>query len=296
MNVIFFASAFSVGSIDRTAAGQLGDFVGGYVGTGLALLSVLLLLATLKAQRLSAEREHFEAKYFEMLKLHRENISEIDLQGASGRKLFVLLLREWRALHGIARDVAASYDPPLTQEQLIQAAYYGLFYGTGPNSSRMLLTSLAELPRRFVVAFELSIGAATTKADIQETLSLGYRPFEGHQSRLGHYYRHLFQSVRFVDRQTLSIDKYEFVKTIRAQLSTHEQALLLLNSLTPLGRNWWAHDLMVKYRLVQNLPREFFDSETELDLERMFSRRYFEWDDVVLLASPVVIVTRPRAE
>jgi hypothetical protein len=61
MNAIFLASAFRIGSIERTAAGQLGDFVGGYVGTGLTLLSVLLLLATLKAQRLSAEREHFEA-------------------------------------------------------------------------------------------------------------------------------------------------------------------------------------------------------------------------------------------
>jgi hypothetical protein len=184
----------------------------------------------------------------------------------------------------------------MSQEQLIQAAYYGLFYGTGPNSSRMLLTSLAALPRQFVVAYELSIGSPETKAEVKKALSLGYLPFEGHQSRLGHYYRHLFQSVRFVDRQTLDIDKYEFVKTIRAQLSTHEQALLLLNSLTPLGRNWWAHDLVNKYRLVQNLPREFFDSVTELDLERMFPSEYFEWGENVVVERPAVIATRPPAD
>jgi hypothetical protein len=85
--------------------------------------------------------------------------------------------------------------------------------------------------------------------------------------------------IRYVDQQPLDIDKYEYVKTIRAQLSTHEQALLLVNSLTPIGQGWWKRDLIRKYRLVQNLPRGFFDSSTELDLSTVFEPGYFEWEE-----------------
>jgi hypothetical protein len=70
------------------------------------------------------------------------------------------------------------------------------------------------------------------------------------------------------------------VKTVRAQLSTHEQALLLVNSLTPLGQNWWHKNLIAKYRMVQNIPREFFDSSTELKINELFAPGYFEWEEI----------------
>lgn len=83
-----------------------------------------------------------------------------------------------------------------------------------------------------------------------------------------------------MDNQTIEIDKYEYIKTIRAQLSTHEQALFLLNSLTPAGKNWWDEELITNYRLVKNLPPEFFDKEIELDINNLFDQGYFEWNQV----------------
>jgi hypothetical protein len=79
----------------------------------------------------------------------------------------------------------------------------------------------------------------------------------------------------------LAIDKYDYVKTIRAQLSTHEQALLLINSLSPIGRDWWEKGYILRYRMVQNLPKFFFDSQSELDVEFLFQEHpeYFEWQD-----------------
>ena len=51
MNAIFLAEAFRGNAINQTSAGLLGDFIGGYVGTGFALISVLLLFRTLKMQQ-----------------------------------------------------------------------------------------------------------------------------------------------------------------------------------------------------------------------------------------------------
>lgn len=79
--------------------------------------------------------------------------------------------------------------------------------------------------------------------------------------------------------EELKIDKYEHVKTIRAQLSTHEQALLLINSLSPIGRNWWEKKLIEEYRLVKNIPQDFFDKAVEFDGCGLFKRGYFEWEE-----------------
>ena len=59
--------------------GQVGDFIGGYVGTLFALVSILFLYSTLKDQRESSETEKFENKYFALIELHRNNVSEIGI-------------------------------------------------------------------------------------------------------------------------------------------------------------------------------------------------------------------------
>jgi hypothetical protein len=279
INLIFISPAFRTGSIDRDAAGNLGSFVGGYIGTLFVLISVVLLYTTLKHQQQSTEIQSFETRYFELLKIHRDNVAEAGLKSAQGRRLFVLLIREWRCTLSVARRVSDFTATRLTKEQMAHVAYYCLFYGTGPNSSRMLRKALSTFSPRFVDALEKELSSDTLKARIQQERRFEYTPFEGHQSRLGHYFRHLYQTVSYVDQQRLPINKYEYAKTIRAQLSTHEQALLLINSRTPLGRNWWTHGLIVNYRLVQNLPRDFFDPDSEMNLSGLFPRGYFEWEE-----------------
>jgi hypothetical protein len=284
VNLIFVAKAFRQSTtVDPEYAGQLGSFVGGYVGSIVALVSVVLLFVTLKSQRLASAQESFETKYFELIKMHRDNVAEVGIKGGSGRKVFVLLMRELRCALEIVTAIAEVFNQQLSHQQLLQVAYYCLFFGTGPNSSRMLKLSLSGFDAEFIEAVEKELNRGETKHRVRREQNFAYTPFEGHQSRLGHYYRHLYQLVRYVDQQPmpLRIDKYEHIKTIRAQLSTHEQALLLVNSLTPIGHNWWANNLIVKYRLVQNIPREFFDSSTELDMRGYFDPGYFEWEDTL---------------
>jgi len=281
VNAIFISKAFrQSSSINPETAGQLGSFVGGYVGAIFALTGVVLLFSTLKGQRIAFTIQNFENKYFELIKMHRDNVAEIEIQGASGRKVFVLLLRELRCALEAIREIGRTHKQQLSQQELLTVAYYCLFYGVGPNSSRMLKMSLSNFDEAFIEAVEGTLNRSAIKDEYRKDRNLGYVPFEGHQSRLGHYYRHLYQMIKYVDRQEVQIDKYEYVKTVRAQLSTHEEALLLVNSLTPIGRNWWQDNLIVKYRLVQNIPREFFDTSTELDTVKLFAHGYFEWQEV----------------
>jgi hypothetical protein len=275
--ILWYDDAFSQSSkIDPATAGQFGDFVGGYIGTWFALISVLLLVISLKQQLIAWQVDGFETKYFDLIKLHRHNVAEMELPGASGRKVFVLLLRELRLILELIRPLADDFEPALNQRQILHLAYYCLFFGTGPNSSRMLKKSLAEFNPDFIMEVILALSDPERKKRAKIARSFGYTPFEGHQSRLGHYYRHLFQTVSFVDKSKLLIEKYDFVKTLRAQLSTHEQAMLLVNSLCPLGDTWWKTGYIDTYKMVKNVPNEFFTFD-ELDMTSLFEDGYFEW-------------------
>jgi hypothetical protein len=280
INLIFISKAFrQTDMVDPTTAGQLGDFVGGYIGTILALISVVLIYSTFKEQRHSSTTEKFQNKYFELIKMHRDNVAEIGIGADFGKKIFVLLIREFRAILNIAKELSESKKLNYDKEQLFIISYYVLFFGVGPNSSRMLKEALRDFDKTFVDEFEKKLNNQETKNKVKEDRKFPFKPFEGHQSRLGHYYRHLYQTVCFVDNQEIDIDKYEYVKTIRAQLTTHEQALLFINCLTPIGKIWWTKNLLLKYRFVQNVPISFFNKDTEIEMDKYFPDDYFEWQE-----------------
>lgn len=113
------------------------------------------------------------------------------------------------------------------------------------------------------------------KEDPQKTYGLHYEDsssthfkfFGGYQYQLGHFFRHLFQAIKYIDEQPwwlLDFDKKrDYIKTLRAQMSNYEQALLLINSLSTVGREWeYAQEtddkkLISKYDIVKNIPKFF---------------------------------------
>lgn len=280
MNAVLLASAYwETDTINPATAGQLGDFVGGYIGTAFALLSVLFLYRTLRTQREGAQQQFFESKYFELIKMHRDNVAEMRLQSAEGRRVFLPIVRElWAALDKV-KIAARLRCIDLNQRQLLHIAYYFVFYGVGPSSSPMLKAALRGYDSQLIDEIERWLLDKETRQVVAEQQNLSYTPFEGHQSRLGHYYRHLYQTVAYVHSSELAIDHYAYVKTVRAQLSTHEQVLLLINSICPIGEKWWNDGFMLRYRVVKNIPEGFFHPTDQLDLQSIFPNGYFEWEE-----------------
>lgn len=272
INMVLLAHTFQGERIDAEKADHFGSFVGGYFGSQFALLSVVLLYLTLRDQRHTNNIEKFEDKYFELIRLHRENVAEMGCNGESGRKEFAKMIQEFRTALPIVRKAAQATNMNLDSHEYIVISYLVIFYGIGPDSTRQLKCRLSSWPADFI---DLLLSALE-----REQEASNYITFSGQHSRLGQYYRHLYQTIRFVDlKNDIGIDKYEYVKTIRAQLTNHEQALLLLNSLTSLGADWWKDQLIVRYKLVKNLPNEFFDKQTELDQTSFFPPDYFGWQE-----------------
>ena len=273
--------------------GQMGDSFGGTIGPVIAWIAAVLTFAAFyiqyesnrtqrkqfKKQAKDTAVERFENNYFELISLHRQNVAETYLGENTGKRIFVLMIREFREILKIARFAASSTNSALSKEDLFKASYYGLFFGTGPNSSRMLHEMIEEFPQNFKSDFVKLLESNSQKKQIKARRNFNYTPFEGHQSRLGHYYRHLYQSVCYVHKKDLDIDKYAYVKILRAQLTTHEQALLFLNALSKMGKKWFDEKLLVEYKLVKNIPPKFFDPYTEINISEYFPRGYFEHEE-----------------
>jgi uncharacterized membrane protein len=279
--LIFISKAFrGSNAVNAENAAQLGDFIGGFIGTVFALVSVVLLVITLNNQRESLNKEKFESKFFELLKYQRDNVAELTIGGEQGKKIFVLLIREFREILDIVKKVAGVSNQPLKKKELLVISYHVLFFGVGPNSSRQLKKSLSHygFTSTFIDELERSLNNDYIKKYVKEKRNFKFIPFEGHQVRLGHYYRHLYQSVMFVDREPTNIDKYFYIKTLRAQMTTHEQALFYLNSLSRMGSIWRDEErkLITYYKLVKNIPEDFFNKESEVNIEEDFPKDYFE--------------------
>lgn len=275
INIFLFFKAFSGNELNSTNASEFGNFIGGYMGTLFALASVIFLYSTLRDQRRTSEIEKFETRFFELIRLHRDNVQEITLKTQNGKKIFVLFIREFREIMKIVKEVFK--NDKLDIKQIIEISYLAFFYGIGPNSTRILKNSLTDYDK--IKVNKLIQELESQKHEIKKERNFDYVPFEGHQSRLGHYYRHLFQSINYCHNKKIDIDKYEYIKLIRAQLSNHEQALLFLNSISKLGKPWKDENLIKTYRLIKNIPGDFFDPKNEIDIKELYPEMIFEYEE-----------------
>ncbi len=292
--------------LDPTKAGQFGDFVGGYIGTIAFLVSLFLVFGTYHNQKATNEQQTFDTHFFELLKLHRENVAEIEIGGKSGRRAFVSLLREFRMVWDLVGIECKDLKPPRSTSFKIDLAYMAFYYGVGPNSTRVLLSSIIQklpddeaLVRRLATTMKKAQRAYKAvknwkKSKLQQDINrrkllmkkyelsrLVYCPYDGHQSRLAHYFRHLYRMMKFVDERAPQGKALEYANIVRAQLSNHEQALLCLNSLSQIGDDWADKKtgLIHKYHLIKNIPKDFFDPATEFDIQAVdfFPKMPFEF-------------------
>ena len=342
---------------------QIGDFIGGVVGTIFSLSSFLLLVLTFYEQTKFTKKERFESKFFDLLKLHRENVSELEKDTENGRKALhdiynqFLTCREESKPLFTKKKSSDIYQPEYLKkfEKLIKLTnpnlnlldiakldipYILTFFGVNAQGKMSILDQLEKkYKKKFLEKIIDNIAMKPVETsdyfsnwkrinnltsskkdrvlffirqlrnnpkyefDDQHLFTIAkdyYYPsnfikfYGGHQYKIGHYFRHLFLTFTFINEQNFLSrkEKYFYAKLLRAQLSTSEQGLLFINSLSTLGLVWdinpkvkktnilWLDKILIKpkrlitkYNLIKNLPgKEVFgiiykDFYPEIDYE-----------------------------
>lgn len=258
LNIIY--PGFSGFKINFAEASHYGNLLAGLF----SFISVILIAFTLKHQSDTAKLSRFEDHFFQLLKIQRDNSQSISIDQIPGRKVFDSMLKEFRLALEIVKDF--SVKPPKEsakgkkerEKKEINIAYFAFFYGIQKKKPEQIFCKiLNKYP-------DIKQKENDLINEFQKRKNRGvYTYFEGHQAELGHYFRHLFQSINFVNKQEKSFLNYDrkckYVELLHAQLSTQEQMLLFFNSISELGKMWELgkdrinSQLITKYNLLTNI-------------------------------------------
>lgn len=105
------------------------------------------------------------------------------------------------------------------------------------------------------------------QVEIKRLLHFNNYTISSHNVLLGHYYRHLYQTVMMLaDERVLSEkEKYAYAKQLRAHLNDDEQLLLYYNAMSEIGADWFYTKHrnisspkkmcpMARFRMIKNIP------------------------------------------
>jgi hypothetical protein len=253
------------------------------------LAGFYLVYQTFVSQRKEYEHNRIESRFFELLKIHQSNVQEmrhvrpdkVNRRYVSSRRVFIAISGQLRKAEQELRKIK-KLEEILYDYEYKEIAYLIVFFGVSKNIKEGSLKTCLDRNPKFNILSDIVIShfdKIIVKYDTRELEPSDLiKYFGGHQSRLGHYYRHLYQVVTYIDHQeslTFS-DKYQYIRMIRAQLSTHEQIVLFYNSLSILGLEWEVKYrifesqiqkpveinkcLITKYDLIRNIPSDYFKS------------------------------------
>lgn len=251
--------------IEPAIWGQFGDIIGGFIGTIIALLGTVLLIATLFYQIKSTKEQSIENRFIQLLLIHRENVNEI----SNKRKFFKHAIETFWELRAYVDDcheelkneikIDKENEWQFSEIERSNIAYLILFFGTNLTQNETLKTRICAMSYCSELITKVLDKLDTANITNNDSIDLT----EGIQYATGHYYRHLFQTVNYINnfKKTLNYKrKYFYVKTLRAQLSTYEQMLFYINSISRLGEIWELlqedenKKLITKYNLIKNIP------------------------------------------
>lgn len=201
---------------DEEVFGNYGDFIGGL----LSVVSIYLLVETLKEQRAtSKEQRDFTEKQQVLIEKQQKNADEQQINS-----LFFHLLKH------LQREVS---DLNITTED-----------GQYTNKD-----FFEELQRDLQESFNAT---DTYTKDVNQAMNRYFELYAKHP-RLGSYFRILYRICEVIDQSELGvIEKAKYIKILRAQLTNSELLLLRYNAQTPHGTKF--KDYINEYNLLKHLP------------------------------------------
>lgn len=261
------------GKVDGALTGQTGDFIGGVVGTILSLSSIFLLILTLREQQTENRKDSFEQTLSSMIDRYNSITLAIQYKKSDGsltfgRDAIALLLDDFM---NILEEVLPCVDCQLSNNKEIRAHF-------DQNTTKLFAQKLAfgyfmygyknYYTTREKVSPEHELNLSVTAAiTVKAESNLGLWSTQ-RSSQLGHYFRCIFNIVKFVASQDWlsENEKYQYVKQLRSLMSDKEQVLLYYNALSALGEPWirpLGEDkvenmcYMARFRMIKNIPYYF---------------------------------------
>lgn len=181
------------------------------------------------------EKQQFETTFFQMLTLFNEIINSIETTSP---------ILEY------IEDDGRHIPLPITHD-----------IDTEVIKGRKCFNEFYERLKQIYYNDHRSLSPVAEKDEIRLINELYNLFYSEHQYELGHYFRMLYNIIKFVKNSNVS-DKYFYTNIVRAQLSSQELLLLFYNALSNLGNEKFK-PLIEEFALLKTVPKnQLFQSET----------------------------------
>ncbi len=265
---------YSIGyNFNFEETGQFGDYIGGVVGTVFALAGTILVFASFVQQQHRNTIESFENNYFEMLRVHEDIVRELNYKGKQSREIFIIALEQ---LCQIYKSAEASLEKIKKQAAANQLRKDGVkdedIYNFLENRDTKVVAIMISVGTLYYGKNDFYLSSdkdnvlnTISKLVIEDLPEYGFDPMD---NVLGHYYRQMYHTVKYVLKSTWlkEEERYEYVKLLRAQLSDYEQIMLFYNAFSVNGYAWRISksrrkisemSLIARFRLIKNIPYHY---------------------------------------
>lgn len=267
------------GNLNPGLADNFGSFIGGLIGPILSIAGFFLIYETIIRQQQLFKLQQFENRYYELLRYHRDNVQQMSYrlpqsksgETVSGTTFFIFAVKEYDKLLSLIEKIA---DETLKEYELIEVTHVIHFYGVSNSIIPTLTSALAKYDLNMINKIIKKLQKIKSKYDSKTVY------FSGQQHRLNHYWRHLSQVYKFIDgaRFLSEKQKYEYAKTLRAQLSQQELIYFFYNSLSRHGKNWHKKNYINKYQIIKNLPKELGNTISPI---KYYPEVKYDWIEIV---------------
>ncbi|WP_279213111.1 putative phage abortive infection protein [Delftia acidovorans] len=125
--------------------GQAGDFFGGFWGTIIGVVTLLVVFATWFSTRRIDARSKIYQVFAEILRTHEEIVTSLRLGNLTGREAISEILSEFYVAYKEINTLTTEKKVYITLEKRINAAFLLMFYGSHPETARLLNASIPSL-------------------------------------------------------------------------------------------------------------------------------------------------------
>lgn len=238
--IVLFLTVDFAGHWHNFPLGTYGDFFGGLVNpliTGASLIALALTIVMQGLQlkdvksesaeaKLAIRKQAFDTSFFNMLELHNSIVLDLKFKTS-------IVETSWARMKGVsysAKDSLSARELAIGRKVFDEVLW--LLDYVGRNGGRSL--------------------------DAYKLLQ------DQHNDILGHYFRNLYQILKYIDRTSKELkDKFDaefYSGLLRAQLSANELLILLYNCSGKIVDGGEFRKLLITYHMLEHIPLHWDDS------------------------------------
>lgn len=252
--------------IDKELASSFGEFFGGYIGTLLSFLSVILLIYTILEQNIEKKKEALKTNFFKMIDYHNQNVSQLiipDIKNVSNksenRRVFVQYKLQIHELLKILKEILQEKE----ENRIIIAdiSYVIFYYGIDIENINSEWFNFTKKKLEKIYLSEKNILRI-----VDSIKNRKLKLWRTNQTNLSVYFKNMYNAIKIVDEENLfsRYEKQELINIYKSQISTPELYVILFHFISRFGttapyEKWKKYQDTYGIFSQEDLDNDFFD-------------------------------------